>query len=69
MSALEPANKKYRRSWETWGNQMIPSEKYKTNYDQIKWGTQKDTFAIEELTSPLHYKVRISTSPADPLQG
>ena len=57
MSALEPANKKYRRSWLTWGQQMIPSEQYKTNYDQIKWGTQKDKFATEELTSPIHYKV------------
>lgn len=62
MSASKPANGKYRRSWLTWGRQVVPSEQYKTNYDQIKWGTQKEQFVVEELTNPFHYSVRPKSS-------
>jgi hypothetical protein len=62
MSALKPKNEKYRRSWLTWGRQMIPSEQYKDNFDKISWGKSKLSMTKEELTSPLHYRLRFKTS-------
>lgn len=62
MSALEPKNKKYRRSWLTWGRQMIPSEQYKSNFDNIVWGNSKKEMEKEQLTSASHYRMRVKTS-------
>lgn len=61
MSALSPANKKYRRSWLTWGQQAVPSKDYLDNYDKIQWG-EIDGVEKEELSSPSHYKIRIKSS-------
>lgn len=62
MSALKPKNEKYRSSWKIWGRQMIPSDQYKQNFEMISWGKSKINFEKEELTSPLHYRIRIKTS-------
>jgi len=63
MSALKPENEKYRSTWKVWGAQMIPSAKYKQNWENIKWGTSKaDALEREELTSPSHYRLKIKTS-------
>jgi hypothetical protein len=62
MSAQTPSNGKYRRSWTTWGSQMIPSDQYKNNYDKIIWGEETDHVEREELTNPQHYRIRIKAS-------
>lgn len=62
MSALAPENGKYRRSWTIWGAQVVPSQKYKDNYDQIDWGKKDDLTEREDLTSSQHYRIRFKTS-------
>ena len=62
MSALTPSNGKYRRSWTLWGAQAVPSEKYKSNYDQIKWGNTSKDVVVEEKDLPGHYVIKIRTS-------
>ena len=58
MSALKPSNDKYRRSWLTWGKQMIPSKEYCKNYENINWGESSHKVVKRELTSPNHYEIR-----------
>ena len=62
MSALKPSNEKYRRTWKIWGQQMIPSEQYKSNFDNITWGNSKREMEKEQLTSASHYRLRFKTS-------
>lgn len=62
MSALTPKNTKYRSTWKIWGRQMIPSEQYKSNFDNIVWGNSKKEMEKEQLTSASHYRLRFKTS-------
>lgn len=61
MSALTPKNGKYRRSWLTWGKQVIPSEQYKENYDKIKWGELSKKLVKEELSGSNHYVIKFES--------
>lgn len=61
MSALKPPNNKYRRSWLTWGQQAIPSEQYKENFDKIKWGETNKKLVKEELSGPNHYIIKFES--------
>ena len=65
MSALKPANEKYRRTWKIWGNQMIPSKAYKDNYDKIKWTSDYKIPGLKrsarELTSDKHYELKFES--------
>ena len=62
MSALKPANEKYRRTWKIWGNQMIPSKAYKDNYDKIEWDRKYKPGDLirsaRPLTSDYHYEIK-----------
>jgi hypothetical protein len=62
MSALTPPNGKYRRSWKTWGKQVIPSKKYCENYDKIEWDRKYKTGdlirSIKQLSSNNHYEIK-----------
>ena len=56
MSALKPSKGgKYRETWKIWGQQAVPSQAYKDNYDQIEWGKSDPKLKKEELTSSSHY--------------
>jgi len=56
MSALTPANGKYRKTWQIFGLQCVDKEmvdKYRKGFDKIKWG-DPDKFEVEELVLDNH---------------
>jgi len=60
MSALTPANGKYRSMWKIYGKQMSDKDmckNYNKGYDEIKWG---DTERFEEKDQTLggHKRIR-----------
>ena len=60
MSALTPENKKYRKSWTIFGQQLGNKEMLKTfreKFDDIKWGDPK-RFKEKETNLPGYTKIK-----------
>jgi len=60
MSALTPENRKYRKSWKIFGQQLGNKEMLKTyhdKFDDIKWGDPK-RFKEEKQTLDGHSIIR-----------
>jgi len=60
MSALTPANGKYRNTWKIFGEQLSNKEmlnKFKSGHDKIEWGNV-DRFEEEEKVLAGHKVIR-----------